>query len=223
MPLLGPVPNTGDPVRDLATYRRLPGPPLSTPADRTPARYRLVLDRLGVTTHPWLQPNTRESPTRAGVIIAAPGTTWCNAAVWRWTQMLGAEVPHWVMLDDAPAPDFAKGARELNGNGVALWLTRAATCRDCPPASMPSGTCRLHPSGRWLLLQQAEAVAWARKGCPVVVAWHNPRGIGHVAMLSPDSPAKGEPLIYQAGSANLENAPLSRGFGNLRPLYFGHA
>jgi hypothetical protein len=114
--------------------------------------------------------------------------TFCNIYVWDATTALKAEVPHWV------------GKSELNANAVIDWLAWYGSAQG------------------WLETGKADALAYARRGCPVVVCWKNVTGgSGHVAMMLP--PHDTEPRIAQAGRRNLFDVPLSAGFG-ARPIRF---
>lgn len=65
----------------------------------------------------------------------------------------------------------------------------------------------------------------AESGFPTVAVWRNlaqpPHNHGHIAMVVPA--LSGEGLhIAQAGEHNYNNAPIARGFGALRPMFFSH-
>jgi hypothetical protein len=121
--------------------------------------------------------------------------TWCNIALWDWTKALGAEIPHWVSTAGSPvAPGRGD---ELTANKTVRWL-------------------RDHGADYgWRPCKSADAAAeHASAGRPVVAAWLNEGGIGHVAIVRPGpcDPEQG-PLIAQAGAKNFESGTVARGFG----------
>jgi len=121
------------------------------------------------------------------------GKTWCNVYVNDATLCLGCGVPHFA------------GLGELNANGTIMWLRSAG---------------RDHG---WREVGEQTARAEALKGSPTIVAWENPHGHGHLAMVRP-SPEPGPIYIAQAGAVNHNLCTLSMGFGGAGPLaYFVHA
>ena len=132
---------------------------------------------------------------------AWPGQTWCNVFVWDVTSAMGAEVPHWVFPDGRPAP-VGVGS-ELNANQVALWLSRAQWLG-------------------WSATTSELACVAAGLGEPVVLAWRNPAGHGHLAVGLPTPP--GSPLlIAQAGARNFVGRPYTEGFGKVPVSFYLHA
>ncbi|MFO7171949.1 MAG: hypothetical protein DIU70_003140 [Bacillota bacterium] len=134
-----------------------------------------------------------------------PGTdTYCNIYLWDVTRAMGAEIPHWVDKNGNPVP-VGKGI-ELDANKTAEWLKEHG------------------PRFGWREVTAAEAQEMANRGHPVVAAWRNPSGIGHVALVVPGEydPAKG-PTITQAGSKNFRRATVRDGFGRLEEVrYYVH-
>ncbi len=115
--------------------------------------------------------------------------THCDALVADFCTSMGVYCPF----------DFRR--RELSANGTIDWL------RD------------VGPGYGWWECDEREAREQACAGRPVVAAWTNPAGSGHVAVVLP-TPEAGELLIAQAGRVCLRRAPLSRGFGAARPIRF---
>ncbi len=70
------------------------------------------------------------------------------------------------------------------------------------------------------LARIAQAIARAAQGMPVVPAWSNPKGHGHIAMARP-GPA-GRLFIAQAGLRNFSSEPITNGFGVLPYRLFTH-
>jgi hypothetical protein len=111
------------------------------------------------------------------------GATFCNIFVWDVTRAMGAEVPHWVDPQGNPTPHLH--GNELSANGVAAWL-RAHGARF-----------------GWGRVPLADGIDRANRGCPVVLSWNNPRGIGHVAMVRPGAPdPQSGAWMAQAGAKN---------------------
>lgn len=168
------------------------------PGTRSASEYNNVIDQFAVEKNPRYAIRDSNGDGR--------DDTFCNIFVWDVTKAMGAEVPHWVYADGSPAEAGAKGAHELNANGVYQWLEN-------------------HGSDRgWRVVNAEEAQAYANNGKPVVATWENPTGgAGHVAMVRPGSYSETDgPTIAQAGGKNLGEATLKQGFGNRIPLYYVH-
>lgn len=114
--------------------------------------------------------------------------TYCNLFVSDATAMLGIPIPQY--LDDETGR-----RRWLDANAVCDWLVQ-------------------HP-GQWRAVPAGEAQAQANRGIPVVAAWKNPGGIGHVALVrpGPEPPGAGGPRIAQAGRRNFNATDAATGFG----------
>lgn len=77
-------------------------------------------------------------------------------------------------------------------------------------------------SHNWGSCTAEQAQAAADAGRPAVVVWDPSYATGHIALVVPSHGSPGV-WIAQAGASNFERAPLSRGFGNAKPLeYFCH-
>jgi len=126
------------------------------------------------------------------------GRTYCNIFVWDVTRALGCEIPHWVTLDGESAPQFGPGAREQTANDMYRWLEMFGGAKG------------------WRYVEtQDEAEMRADLGYPVVAAWYNPHGSGHIALLLPHG------RIVQAGRKNGVML-LEQGFGAHRPKFYTH-
>lgn len=117
--------------------------------------------------------------------------TFCNIFVTDATVALQAPIPHYV------------DGLELSANRVYDWLS-------------------LHgPANGWHEVTELEAREAAKAGKPAVVAWKNPKGSGHIAILTPSF--ANETRIAQAGKVCYFDVPLTRGFGSATPLrYWAH-
>jgi hypothetical protein len=117
--------------------------------------------------------------------------TFCNIFVWDATRALGCELEHWW------------NGKELSANGLCDWLANVGT----------------HYG--WTEVSDFGAALAVVKGKPVVAAWRNPKGTGHVAMVLP--PGEGGALrIAQAGKRNLFDVELTKGFGVHVPRFYMH-
>jgi hypothetical protein len=119
--------------------------------------------------------------------------TYCNIFVWDVTRAMGAEIPHWVDAAGNPAPDGT--GRELDANALIEWL------ESCGPAH------------GWEPVDEEAAQSLANRGRPVVAAWVNPGGIGHVAIVRPGEISDVEgPVIAQSGARNFNRGTVEQGF-----------
>ena len=122
------------------------------------------------------------------------GLTFCNIFVWDCTCALGCEIPHWA--DDEGAPCAVGDGTEMTANRMHEWLAAE--------------------SGGWKPCTVRDGAARAALGFPVVAAWRNPAGVGHVAMVLPGG------LVASAGRLNAWLKPLPHSFGAVKPDYFTH-
>jgi hypothetical protein len=146
-----------------------------------------------LTYHTILDQFAVESNRRYRKNRAGHGETYCNIFVWDVTRAMRAELPHWIDPEGEPAP--VHGGRETTANDVIAWL-------------------RAHGKRfGWQETDAANAQCSADRGCPVVAAWHNPGGIGHVAMMRPGSADERGPLLAQSGERNARAIPAAEAFG----------
>lgn len=130
------------------------------------------------------------------------GTTYCNIFVWDVTRALTAEIPHWVDADWLPCGQKHPGARETTANMLFGKLRDGAW--------------------GWRECDQVHAGSFVRGGFPVVAAWKNPKGPGHIAMLTPSDD---DILVAQAGAVCARRIPIQHAFGAGRMpdvRYFWH-
>ncbi|HYF94408.1 MAG TPA: hypothetical protein VD969_19490 [Symbiobacteriaceae bacterium] len=175
-----------DPVgADVAPWIPVNAPIRSTDSARSPARLQLIIRQFRVAQ------NYRYQRNRQG-----QDETYCNIFLWDVTRAMNAEIPHWVTADGEPAGPGQAGARELDANAVVLWLRQYG------------------PAHGWHRGSYGAAMAGANAGRPAVMVWHNPGGIGHVAVVRPGTghAKKGIP-IAQAGLTNFDDGFESDGFG----------
>ena len=145
--------------------------------------------------------NRRYSSNRTG-----RDETFCNIFVWDVSRAMGAEIPHWVNHLGDPVPP--RRGRELTANDSISWLRSSG---------MRFG---------WREVSSALAQELADSGRPVVVAWMNPSGPGHVAVVRPGQPSECGPMVAQAGATNIAFIPVSKAFrtawSNQTISYFAH-
>lgn len=177
-------------MADRGQWRRRVLPASSAPGARSPERLLAVIRSADVVNHPRYAPLTELRASGAVVVVK----TWCKTFVWDVTSAMGVEVPHWVKDGESVNPTDAPGAHETRANDVPAW-------------------CDAHPE-TWHACDHEEARQRANAGHPVVAAWFNPAGIGHVAM---GIPSEGRPRIAQAGIQNFESGGVEEGFG-ARPV-----
>lgn len=130
----------------------------SDESNRSASLYESVIAQFKVET------NARYAVNKGGT-----GDTYCNIFMWDVTRAMGAEIPHYVDAQTLEAryyPDVS-GARELNANGIYDWLSK------------------MGGSYGWKKVTAEEAQALANKGSPVVTAWKNTSGHGHVQVVCP--------------------------------------
>lgn len=134
------------------------------------------------------------------------GYTYCNIFVWDVTRALACPVPHWITASGAIAAPFASGAYEVNINGGCDWMAKYG----------------IRDHG-WRRIDAATAQQYANAGQVAVALWKNPSGgHGHTAMVRPGALTARGPATAQAGSTNFNDGHLADGFGNLRPIFYGH-
>jgi predicted chitinase/LysM repeat protein len=156
-------------------------------------------------------PSNRNAATYADVIdqfavgsnpryARRDGNTYCNIFAWDVTKAMGAEIPHWV--DGAGNPTGVGQGRELDANGGHLWLQNHGSKHG------------------WREVSAEEAQRMANQGHPTVASWHNPGGIGHIAVVRPGEINGNGPAIAQAGSRNFNDGHVRDSFGNANVKYF---
>ncbi len=128
------------------------------------------------------------------------GNTYCNIFAWDVTKAMGAEIPHWV--DGAGNPAAVGQGRELDANGGHLWLQNHGARHG------------------WREVSAQEAQAMANQGHPTVASWHNPGGIGHIAVVRPGQINERGPAIAQAGARNFNEGHVRDSFGSANVKYF---
>lgn len=145
--------------------------------------------------------NRRYSGNRNG-----RGETYCNIFVWDVSRAMGAEIPHWV--NDLGDPVSARRGRELTANDSVSWLRSSG---------MRFG---------WREVSSAIAQELADLGQPVVAAWMNPAGAGHVAVVRPGRASECGSVVAQAGETNVAFIRVSKAFrtawSNQTISYFAH-
>jgi len=132
---------------------------------------------------------------------AKPGVgreTYCNIFLWDVTLAMGCEIPHWIDPATFVSVPMGKG-REQDANTVCDWMAQHSL------------------SNGWMVCGEKQARLRASGGFPTVVAWKNPGGIGHVAVILPGSDFT---HIAQSGGTNFFDGDIHKGFGALGPLVF---
>ena len=83
------------------------------------------------------------------------------------------------------------GEKEQDANAMFDWLN--------------------NPANGWRKVNAAVASAAASKGIPTLGSWKNPRGIGHIVVVRPESGELNNPRIAQAGAINFANGLATKG------------
>jgi len=133
------------------------------------------------------------------------GETYCNIFLWDVSLALRCEIPHWA--GPSGQPTRVGEGQELDANSVIFWLREWG------------------PRYGWVPAEAAGALVAANRGEPAVACWHNPGGIGHVAVVRPGE-ARGDlgVPIAQAGETNSDRMYLYEAFPRRGQIeYFVHA
>lgn len=131
---------------------------------------------------------------------------WCNILSWDATCALGCEVPHWVLRPGGD-PRKIEDWNELDANETAEWLGSSAG-----------------RAAGWHPIDRHQAEAMTAGGFPVVIAWANRSGSGHVAMAMPPR-EDGLLRCCAAGAVCVWDVPIVKSFGDLgarEAIYYGH-
>jgi hypothetical protein len=134
--------------------------------------------------------------------------TYCNIFVWDVTKAMGAEIPHWVDGQGRRTEDGV--GSELDANALIGWLETSGA------------------AAGWQEIDAARAQEVANRGYPVVAAWVNPGGIGHLAVVRPGELSEtGGPAIAQSGTVNFNRGTVEQGFrakeAGREVIYFYHS
>ncbi len=174
----------------------------SVPGRRSAALYRQVIDQFDV-----------ENNKRYEVNKKGRGDTYCNIFMWDVTSAMGAEIPHYIDAETgAPRtyPDV-QGARQMSANSIYNWL---------------------HQHGGqygWVEVTPEQAQALANAGSPVVTAWKNTSGHGHVQVVCPSKDGvydeKRGVTVAQAGRKLSSYTPITSIYNKSlsKVSYFAHA
>jgi len=125
--------------------------------------------------------------------------TYCNIFVWDVTRAMGAEIPHYYdVKTGAPKAYGDSQANQMSANGMCNWLNKQGE------------------DYGWYRVSASKAQSLANQGKPVVTAWKNNGGKGHVQMVCPSadgrySAARGV-TVAQAGSTLTRYTPITRIF-----------
>ncbi|MCE5236834.1 MAG: hypothetical protein ABFC62_12770 [Clostridiaceae bacterium] len=154
-----------------------------------------------------------ESNPRYAVNKGGTGDTYCNIYLWDVTRAMGAEIPHYVDAATLEARDWpdVSGAKELNANGIYDWLSKKGG------------------DYGWKQVSAASAQSLANDGHPVVTAWKNPSGHGHVQVVVPSEDgaydeARGV-AVAQAGRRLFSYGSIKSVYGESldQVVYYAHA
>ncbi len=172
----------------------------SSAYNRSATLYRQVIDQFDVEN------NVRYSVKN--------GSTYCNIFLWDVTRAMGAEIPHYIDPDTLEArycPD-TKGAIQTNANTICNWLGQKGI------------------EYGWREVSAQEAQSLANQGRPVVTAYKNTGGSGHVQVVCPSKDGKYDPkrgvTIAQAGRHLYDYAYITDVYGSKglsKVKYYAHS
>jgi hypothetical protein len=208
--------------------------PWNKPTNRSATNYAKVLDYLNVG-----EPspgNTVVKPSENPRYRQTSRSTFCNIYVHDATRMMWASIPHWIQRSRGPNEINANDTvtwlgRNANSIGwfkietqLINWINQQANQKISLSFQGPSLPNNLIMAGQRIsagnysdpsLLNQASFIAqqFANLGLPTAAVWKNPTGIGHVAMIRPESDGKTGKIVAgifiprsaQAGAKNFSN------------------
>jgi WXG100 family type VII secretion target len=169
--------------------------PVISPIDPTPSpdaikKMQDALRDLNVTKNSRYQPGD--------------GKTWCNIFTMDYCKKMGVPLPQFLDWNNDKKIDD-----HLDANEATRWLK----------GTYDKGGVKEGPDLGWKTISADEAAKLASSGKVVVAGWENLGGIGHMAVVRPES-TPGDLRIAQAGAKNFENGSVRDGFGNRTPTYF---
>ena len=193
---------TGEVVTPVAASKPCTPGITSSEGSRSAALYRQVIDQFDV-----------ENNERYEVNKKGRGDTYCNIFMWDVTSAMGAEIPHYVDAQTGAPRSYpdVQGARQLSANGIYNWL---------------------HETGDdygWFEVTPEQAQTLANAGRPVVTAWKNTSGHGHVQVVCPSKDGtydeKRGVTVAQAGRKLSSYTPITSIYNKSlsKVSYFAHA
>ncbi|MEX1307671.1 MAG: hypothetical protein AB1Z19_04010 [Eubacteriales bacterium] len=138
--------------------------------------------------------------------------TYCNIFVWDVTRAMGAEIPHYFNVKNgAPKAYGDSDANQMSANGMCNWLKKHGQ------------------DYGWHRVSASKAQSLANQGKPVVTAWKNNGGKGHVQMVCPSADGRYNAArgvtVAQAGSTLSRYTPITSIFKKSLPevVYYAHS
>ncbi len=181
------------------------GPQLSEPPAATPSeaetspglaeRIESVITNLNVETAGRYRKNRR-----------GENETYCNLYVMDVAKELG------IPLFGEAAKYNSPEAVDWNNDGVIDDYLNANEAVSWLKGTYEHGNLTISnqgPNSGWQTIDSAEAARLATEGYFVIAGWHNPGGIGHMAVVRPNSTPE-DIHIAQAGSQNFSDGSISR-------------
>ncbi len=145
--------------------------------------------------------NYRYQPNRQG-----KGETYCNIFAMDYAKKMGAPLPEYLDWNSDGTID-----RYLDANKMTAWLRGTF--------NEGGGAVVQGPAQGWQSMDSGQAAEMASKGYVVIAGWENQGGIGHMAVVRPDSTADNI-RIAQAGSSRFADGSLTDGFGTGKQIEF---
>lgn len=172
------------------------------PGSRSAAAYRQVINQFDV-----------ENNKRYAVNKNGTNDTYCNIYAWDVTAAMGAEIPHYIDPDTGAPMKYPNtgGAKSMNANAMNDWLNKYGK------------------QYGWYEVTAEEAQYYANQGMPAVTSWKNPKGHGHMQVVSPSQDGtyneKKGVAIAQAGRTLRNYGYITQVYGDSRlkeVQYFAH-
>ena len=132
--------------------------------------------------------------------------TYCNIFAMDYAHKMGAPLPEFLDWNNDKKVD-----RWMDANKMVQWL------RGTFPEG--GGSVVQGPAQGWRTIDAASAAELSSKGYVVLAGYENTHGIGHMAVVRPESTLDNI-RIAQAGATNFENGSLQQGFGTGRKVEF---
>ncbi len=132
--------------------------------------------------------------------------TYCNIFAMDYAKKMGVPLPEYLDWNKDGKID-----RYLNANQAVAWLRGTF--------NEGGGAVQQGPALGWKTVSASDAADMSSKGYVVIAGYENQGGIGHMAVVRPESTAD-QIRIAQAGWNNFENGTIKDGFGDRKVEYF---
>lgn len=132
--------------------------------------------------------------------------TYCNIFAMDYAKKMGVPLPEYLDWNNDGKID-----RYLDANRGVNWLRGTF--------NEGNGAVQQGPALGWQSIDMKKAAELSASGYVVIAGWENQGGIGHMAVVRPDSTADNI-LIAQAGARNFESGTITQGFGSGKDIEY---